>query len=59
MRRYYFPDDKDAKQGKSEDPPTTVTKQNEAGNNDDKKEKIDVPDEAVKNYKESAPDTEE
>lgn len=59
MKRYYFPDDKEAKQGKSEDPPNNVTKQNDEGDNKDKKEDIDVPDEAVKNYKESAPETEE
>lgn len=59
MKRYFFPDDKEAKSGKSEDPPTNVTKQNEEGDNNDKKEKIEVPDEALKNYKESAPETEE
>ena len=59
MKRYYFPDDKDAKQGVSEDPPNNVTKQNDAGDNKDKKESIDVPDTALEHYKESASDTEE
>ena len=59
MKRYYFPDDKEAKQGKSEDPSNNAVKQNDPGENKGKKEEIEVPDEALKNYKESAPDTEE
>ncbi len=59
MKRYYFPDDKEAKQGASEDPPNNVTKQNDTGDNKEKKEDIDVPDKALEHYKESASDTEE
>ena len=63
MMRYYFPDDKDAKSsetGKSEDPPTDITKQNKPGDTNDKeKETVEVPEKALKHYKESGTDTEE
>ncbi len=62
MKKYFSPDDKDAKaaaKGASEDPPNDVTKQNSAGNDEKKKEEINVPDKALEHYKESAEDTEE
>lgn len=62
ITRYFSPgeeDDKSTEAGTSEDPPNDVTKQNNPGDNKEKKEEINVPEEALKNYKESAPDTEE
>ena len=62
MKKYFSPDNKDQKaaaNGASEDPPNDVTKQNNAGNDEQKKEEINVPEKALKHYKESASDTEE
>ena len=62
ITRYFSPDEKDekaSKQGASEDPPNDVTKQNNPGDDKDKKEEVNVPEKALKHYKESAPDTEE
>lgn len=59
MKRYFIPDDNETKTGASEDPPNDVTKQNKAGNDEKKKEEINVPDKALEHYKESAEDTEE
>ncbi len=62
MKQYFFPDDKDAKastEGASEDPPNDVTKQNNTGSDEKKKEEIKVPEKALEHYKESAKDTEE
>ncbi len=62
MKRYYSPGESDSKsseKGTSEDPPNDVTKQNEPGNKDEKKEEVYVPEKALEHYKESAEDTEE
>ncbi len=62
MKKYYFPDEKDAKSnqsGTSEDPPNDVAKQNNPGDDEKKKEEIKVPEKALEHYKESAEDTEE
>ena len=62
MKRYYSPDESDAKsseKGTSEDPPNDVTKQNKPGDDKSKKEEVSVPEKAVEHYKESAKDTEE
>ncbi len=45
--------------GTSEDPPVNLTKQNEAGKEKEGSSEVDVPKEAVENYKQNAADTEE
>lgn len=62
MKRYYFPVESDAKsseKGTSEDPPNDLTKQNTTSDDKDKKEEVNVPEKALKHYKESAEETEE
>ena len=62
MKRYYSPDESEAKaseKGTTEDPPNNVTKQNSTGDDKEKKEEINVPKEALENYKESGKETEE
>lgn len=49
--------DKQEQKGASEDPPTNVTKQNEPGKNGSSE--VNVPKEAVENYKDSGKEGEE
>lgn len=51
-------ENEEQKAGKSEDPPTTVTQQNKAGDTTEK-EKIDVPKQALESYKEAGNEGEE